>query len=227
MPLEKYHRLTVICKTNKKDKGNRWIYELLCDCGKTIYLDLHKLKTGNTKSCGCLKREVSRIAIEKVRHLAPQAASVANKKHGMRNTRFYRLWQGMKQRCKPNVENYGARGITFTPRWDDFQNFKDDMYESYLTHIKKYGETRTGTSLERINIQGNYEPTNCKWATHYEQCRNKTKNVFLEYNGQRKNKDTGKWEIVKKTTGEIVGHSDSKAKADASVRARYAGENKK
>lgn len=96
-------------------------------------------------------------------------------KHGMTGTRFYSIWVGMKSRCNnESWTNYGGRGITYCKEWEEFINFKNDMYESYLQHVDKYGEKQT--SLERKNVNGNYTPSNCKWATRKEQNDNKRNN---------------------------------------------------
>jgi hypothetical protein len=99
--------------------------------------------------------------------------------HGQCFTSEYRIWQGMKERCqnqkRPEFKNYGGRGITFCERWKDFKNFFSDM-----------GQKPTPKhTLERINNNGNYEPSNCKWATRKEQLNNKRDNVFIECEGIR------------------------------------------
>lgn len=80
-------------------------------------------------------------------------------------------------------KNYGARGIKVCERWLEFQNFYDDMYESYLKHVEEFGEKNT--SLDRIDVNGNYEPSNCRWATLEEQNNNRTNNRFIIYNGSK------------------------------------------
>ena len=101
-----------------------------------------------------------------------------NKTHGMTNTKFYKIWTGMRKRCfkayDKSYKNYGGRGITVCEHWLNFENFKDDMYESYLNHCEKYGEKET--TIERKNINGNYEPINCIWITTKEQHSNTRKN---------------------------------------------------
>ena len=83
-----------------------------------------------------------------------------------------------------NYYNYGGRGITVCERWLDFMNFKEDMYNSYLEHINNFGEQ--DTTLDRIDVNGNYEPSNCRWADIYEQENNKRDNIVLTYNGMTK-----------------------------------------
>ncbi len=96
----------------------------------------------------------------------------------MSKTKFYRVWKAIKNRCNnPNVESYkdyGGRGIKICERWlESFENFRDDMYESYLEHKKN----NNSTTINRINNNGNYEPSNCKWATYLEQTKNKRKSI--------------------------------------------------
>lgn len=98
--------------------------------------------------------------------------------HGMSRTRFYRVWERIKYVCtKPNSScyyKYGGMGVEVCKRWHKFENFRDDMYESYLEHVEEYGEKET--QIDRINPYGNYEPSNCRWVTILEQARNKRAN---------------------------------------------------
>lgn len=100
-----------------------------------------------------------------------------NLQHGLSYTKFYRTWLGINRRCnyKKDVsyKHYGARGIKCL--WGSFKEFKDDMYESFLEHDKKYGGRNT--SIERIDVNGNYCKENCTWATMSEQQLNKQKKI--------------------------------------------------
>lgn len=100
---------------------------------------------------------------------------VERSSHGMRNTRIYRIWTQMKQRCNnPNThlfEHYGGRGIKYAPNWDRFEGFRDDMYESYMEHEAIHGSKNT--TLERIDVNKGYTKDNCKWATWIEQSKNR------------------------------------------------------
>lgn len=140
-------------------------YRCICDCGNEVVAYTGNLTKGKTKSCGCWKKMVS---------------SITNKKHGMSNSDEYRIWQGIRMRClNPNVKNYnryGGAGITICDRWvNSFENFYADMG----------GRPSKTHSVDRINNDGNYEPSNCRWATPSEQGNNTTKNVFVEYQGRR------------------------------------------
>lgn len=104
--------------------------------------------------------------------------------HGMRGTRFYTCYFSIIQRCNDkkstNYPKYGGKGIRNL--WKSFEEFRDDMYEPYLEHVKEYGERQT--TIDRINPLGNYCRENCRWATMLEQARNKTNNVSLTYEGK-------------------------------------------
>lgn len=106
--------------------------------------------------------------------------------HGMRYTRFYKSWCDMKARCnnENNVhyKNYGGRGIKVCKRWQVFINFRDDMLESYTTHLEMFG--KKDTTIDRVENNGDYEKENCHWATRKEQNRNSRKNTMLSFNGE-------------------------------------------
>ena len=110
-----------------------------------------------------------------------------NFKHGFSNGKrrvFYNVWRSMKNRCElksdSNFERYGKRGIKCF--WETFEEFRDDMYESYLEHKKN----NVYTSIDRIDVNGNYFKENCKWATREEQSRNTRTNRWLVYKGQKR-----------------------------------------
>ena len=137
---------------------------VLCFCGRKFITRISGLKNGRITSCGCKRKDglIKRIT-----------------RHNMSNTPEYMAWEGMKARClnSNNIfySNYGGRGIKVCERWMNFKEFFKDM--GYKPN-KSY-------SIERIDVNGNYEPSNCKWATRSEQDRNKRNTVFIEYNGQK------------------------------------------
>lgn len=148
----KFNRLTVLEFSGRRrtaggESKRTWKCE--CECGNKIVLDGGSLVTGNTTSCGCYDKE-RRV------------------KHGMHDTRFYDIWSDMKSRCdKPSIpcyERYGGRGISYDPRWSDFLEFKNEMFEGYEDNL----------TLDRIDPNGDYIKENCRWATKDEQGRNRT-----------------------------------------------------
>lgn len=151
-----FGRLVVLEFAYIKNKRTNWLCRCSCSVEKIIAAD--RLKRGKTRSCGCLRLEV----IKKI-----------NTKHGMRKTRFYKIWSDMIQRCtnpnNPRYKDYGGRGITVCKRWlESFENFYTDNYSSYLESIIINGEKNT-TADRYPNVNGNYEPSNFKWATWEEQ----------------------------------------------------------
>ena len=146
----------------------RTLFICACDCGGKITLNSSDLQSGNTKSCGCYRREIS---------------SRINLKHGAtvngKHTGAYRSWTTMKSRCYNEDNNrfyaYGGRGIRVCDRWlESFDNFFADM-----------GDRPEGYSLDRIDVNGNYSPENCKWATTTEQSRNQRTNFWYMFGEEK------------------------------------------
>ncbi|MBR4031128.1 MAG: hypothetical protein IKJ07_00150 [Clostridia bacterium] len=163
---QRFGRLTVIEFAGSKNRRAYW--KCKCDCGNICVINGHNLGTGNTKSCGCLHDE--RIIKDSITH-------------GQSGTKIYRTWKDMKARCfNPNRRgfcNYGGRGITVCDEWrDNFQAFFD-----CVSKLEHFGEE--GYSLDRVDVNGNYEPQNVRWATRKEQGRNKRNNVIVEYKGEK------------------------------------------
>ena len=154
----RFGKLVVITEVESVKGKRRFMCK--CDCGNETTTLLNFLMTKTTKSCGCLKREnVARIP--------------RYKKHGMSGTQFYNIYKGMRGRCEKEYtrgyELYGGRGIKCL--WNSFEEFKRDMYASYIKHVTQYGEAQT--SLDRKDGDGNYCVSNCRWATWKEQSANK------------------------------------------------------
>lgn len=149
----KYGLFTVL-NENRIYRDNRIYWLCRCECGTTKEVIIKNLKSGTSKSCGCLQKKQ---IIER------------STTHGKRHTRVWRIWQAMKTRCNnekmPQYRNYGGRGISYCKEWELFENFYKDM-----------GEPPRGMSIDRIDNNRNYEPTNCKWSTHKEQGRNRSSN---------------------------------------------------
>ena len=162
-----FDRLTAL-SPNGKSKHDKIIWKCLCSCGNYCNILGDSLLRGITKSCGCLSSEKKR-------------GNKRSEKHGLSYSRIYYVWGGIKSRClNPNNEgysNYGGRGITLCDRWLVFNNFKEDMYESYLEHSKMFGEYNT--TIERIKTSEGYSKDNCKWATRQEQFVNRRSTVYF------------------------------------------------
>lgn len=165
---KRFGRLTVIKRSEDHVApcGSKQImWHCVCDCGNEIETSTGSLRSGNTKSCGCLQKDI---------------ASEKFKKHGLSGTRLYRIWVHIKDRCynKENDSyiNYGARGITVCDEWkNDFESFRDWALENgYSDEL----------SIDRIDVDIGYCPDNCKWSTVYEQSRNKRCNNYFTHNGK-------------------------------------------
>lgn len=172
---EKFGRLTV--KDFSDSDGHeseraRWL--CLCECGQTVIVTGKRLRSGNTKSCGCLRAESGRLRVKDL--------AVSNRKHGMATTPEYDSWRAMIDRCTNQdhvaYHNYGGRGIKICERWlECFENFFTDMGP----------RPKPTDSLDRFpDHNGNYEPGNCRWATKKEQGRNTRFNRLLTLNGVTK-----------------------------------------
>jgi len=164
---QKFGRLTVIKRTDKKPRA--W-YLCKCDCGSEKVMSSMILRSGDAKSCGCLKKETDGKHCLKHGH-APSKDKLPSP--------TYHSWRAMKQRClNPNhkgYHDYGARGITICERWMNFENFLHDM-----------GIRPDGTEIERKDNSLGYFKENCVWATHSTNCRNTRGNLVIEFNGERK-----------------------------------------
>lgn len=161
---QRFGRLTVLeFVPNDRTKSSYWKCE--CKCGRIIVARMSDLKKGKTSSCGCIRRE---LIITK------------NTKHGAAQTRLYKIWKGMKQRClyrkHTHYKEYGGRGITICEEWKN--NFKA-FYEWSIQN----GYTDKLT-IDRIDVDGNYEPSNCRWVDMKTQCRNKKNNTIVVYEGK-------------------------------------------
>lgn len=155
----RYGRLLVVGRADGANRASVW--QCLCDCGAEVVLPLSRMIRGNTRSCGCLRREMT---------------AAKQRTHGATDTRAYRSWAGMMRRCTNKNDQrwplYGGRGIKVCDRWTDAANFIQDM-----------GQPPAGHSLDRIDVNGNYEPSNCRWATQKQQNRNTRRTKYAEFDG--------------------------------------------
>lgn len=160
---KKSGKLTVI-GLGERQKIGGWRLHCICECGNTIDVLPYQFNNGSVRTCGCSKRKGTRL--NDGRSLHP----------------LYGIWNQMMRRCYNSktihYDRYGGRGITVCDEWHDFWNF--------VKWSDSVGGRPTGTSIDRIDNNGNYEPSNCRWATKFQQSTNKCTNVILEYNGIKK-----------------------------------------
>lgn len=158
---QRYGKLVVVEKSESRGKHGEVLWLCRCDCGKDRLAIAGNLRAGTALSCGCNSYETRKL-------------------HGMTKTRTFKSWDSMKQRCTnpkaPDYSRYGGRGISIYSKWiESFNNFLTDM-----------GERPHGCSLDRKDVNGNYDQNNCRWATRSEQQRNKTTSLIIEWNGMKK-----------------------------------------
>lgn len=162
---QKFGRLKVIGRA--KNKGKRVCWKCQCNCGRIAIVTGHELKAGDTKSCGCLRKETT---------------SALNKIHGDYETRLYRIWAGIKTRIfnenSKDFTGYGAKGINLCDEWaNSFEEFKNwAMSNGYADNL----------TIDRIDNDKGYSPDNCRWIKNSEQSANRKSNHYITYNGQTK-----------------------------------------
>ncbi len=148
----KYKRWTVLKDAGIDEKSRQKIYLCRCDCGHEQAMLSANLRS--KKNCQCCL------------HCTRKEAILKSTKHGLEGSRIYSIWRSMKQRCLNSKDisyrYYGERNIKFCKRWDDFINFFEDM-----------GHAPEGMQLDRINPEGDYEKSNCRWVTRKENMQNR------------------------------------------------------
>jgi len=164
-----FGRLTVTGKASNVGAKTCWRCE--CQCGQQAVVQTYLLTSGKTRSCGCLKSDRCREGGKKNK--------VHGEGHGGAQTFEYRSWLAMRRRClNPRVKeypSYGGRGIKICKRWDDYRFFLLDMGR----------RPSPKHSLERIDVNRGYTPSNCKWATNLEQQRNRRGTMYVVYKKKR------------------------------------------
>lgn len=156
----RFGRLLVRAPAESKAGAAAW--ECLCDCGAVKVVLGSEIRKGHVRSCGCFRRDV---------------LSASGYKDGRTGTPEWRVWRDMLRRCEDSgvdaFKHYGARGIAVCERWHEFENFLADM-----------GRRPAGMTLERADVDGNYEPSNCSWIPAGEQSRNTRRTVRVSLGGE-------------------------------------------
>ena len=155
---------------NDKDGNARW--NCVCDCGTRRVVSAHSLRRGRSQSCGCLQRDI--VKRNSTKHGCVSAAKDSAE------YKLYNVWRSMRGRCKTpthqSYKDYGGRGISVCKVWDDdFSTFYSWAIENGYA---------PGLSLDRIDNNGNYSPSNCRWTNHTVQCNNTRNNHRITFNGE-------------------------------------------
>lgn len=160
---KQFSYLTVIERSSDRGNGKKPVvkWTCRCRCGKILDVKSDALLSGHTTSCGCKK-------------------IIHNESYGNKKTRLYNIWKCMRQRClnpnNPNYRNYGRKGVGICKEWQDYATFKEWAFSSgYADHL----------SIDRIDVNGDYSPDNCRWADNKTQANNTTRNRFIEFHGEK------------------------------------------
>lgn len=160
---KKFNMLTIMGNAGKK--GYKYLWKMKCDCGNETVVAVNNVLNGHTMSCGCYKAK---------RMKDPR-------KHGMYGTRLYYIWDNMNARCKKGnkaAKYYGNKGISVCNEWKDYKTFFDWA-------VANGYEDGKNLSIERIDINNDYCPENCKWIDRKLQTRNQSRTHWVEYEGRK------------------------------------------
>lgn len=168
---QKFGKLTVIGFERKQKPGRGWNWRVKCDCGREKIVSPNDVKTGKTRSCGCLHDDLCKQRATKFKH------------NVYKYRRLYGIYNGIKKRCyretEPRYKDYGGRGIAMCDEWLSPECGFDKFVEWSLSH--GYDDDLT---IERISVDGNYCPENCCWITRKAQAGNKRDTRWVDYNGE-------------------------------------------
>ena len=168
---QRFGRLVALAPTSRRTSGNNIMWECKCDCGNTAYFGSGHLRSGKIKSCGCWKKD---------------RMSNLNKTHGGKRERLYGVWMDIRRCNDPTIceyDNYGGRGISVS---QEFENYKD-FREWALSNDYDPKATRGKCTLDRIDVNGNYTPQNCRWVTISKQQLNKRNSLLITYKNKTQN----------------------------------------
>ena len=165
---KRYDYLEILTNTGNQNNDHRYLAKCYCHrCGRETYKIFKEILNGHTKSCGCYIKDKN---------------SKSRTTHGMSGTKFYWVWRHILTRCNEtgskDFKDYGGRGIKV--QWISFEEFKNDMYGSYLKHCEEFGINNT--SIDRIDVNSYYSKENCRWATMKIQQNNKRNNRLITHN---------------------------------------------
>lgn len=163
---QRFGRLAVLCDGPRAPNGRRTV-ECQCDCGTKVVVDPRGLRNGHTRSCGCYHKD-------RLSQVVPEVHTT----HGMSRTPEYNTWMKIRNRCSNprdiKYKDYGARGIRVCSEWDN-------SFEAFYRYIGP--KPHTSWSIDRIDVNGDYEPGNCRWADPKTQSRNKRKHRIVVLHG--------------------------------------------